>query len=79
MKPAKIRCELVSVYGLVMSERKLQKWSRLLNSGRTNVHNEFRSGHPCHINEDLKANIDNHIKVNRRFTVREISDHFPMI
>lgn len=30
------------------------------------------------INEDLKANIDNYIKVNL-LTVDELSDHFPVI
>lgn len=47
MKSADICREPVLVYGLcLMSEGKVQKWSRLSNSGWTKVHDQKRSGHP---------------------------------
>jgi hypothetical protein len=39
----------------------------MFNEGRTNVHDEDRSGRPSLITEDLKNRIDQHIRTNRLY------------
>ncbi|KAG8308547.1 hypothetical protein J6590_107134, partial [Homalodisca vitripennis] len=46
-------------------------------NGRTNVHNEDRSGRPSLVSDDLVNKVDEKIRKNRRFTISELSDHFP--
>jgi hypothetical protein len=45
MRAAEIHRELCAVYGQnVMSEGTVRHWCRMFKDGRTNVHNEERSG-----------------------------------
>jgi hypothetical protein len=45
MSAAEIHCEFCAVYGQnVMHEGSLGQWCRIFKSGRTNVHDEERSG-----------------------------------
>lgn len=45
VKLAEICLQLKAVYGdNVMSERNVRKWCEMLNTGRTNVHDETRPG-----------------------------------
>jgi transposase len=57
-----IHRQLTAVYGKgVMNGSSVRKWCRMFNKGRTNVHDEERSGRPSLITEDLKKQIDEHI------------------
>jgi hypothetical protein len=52
----------------------------MFNEGRTNVHDEERSGRQSLITEDLKNRIDQHIIItNRLSTLDEIHEKFPQI
>jgi transposase len=58
-----IHRQLTAVYGEgVMKESSVRKWCRMFNEGRTNVHDEERSGRPCLNTEDLKEQIDKQIQ-----------------
>ena len=51
---AEIHGHLCEVYGLnVMSDSKVRQLCRLFKEGRTNVHDEERSGRPSVITDDL--------------------------
>jgi transposase len=72
-----IYCQLIAVYGKgVMNESNVRKWCQMFNEGRTNVHDEERSGRPSLITEDFKNKIDQHITSNKRFTLDEIYEKF---
>ena len=43
-RPAEIHKQIVAVYGNVMNRQKVTKWCREFPEGRTNVHDEQRSG-----------------------------------
>jgi transposase len=48
LSAAEIRHELCTVYGQnVMSEGTVRQWCRMFKDGRTNVHDEERSGRPA--------------------------------
>jgi transposase len=51
----------------------------MFNEGRTNVHDEERSGRPSLITEDLKKQIDEQIRQDRRSTLEEMHEKFPQI
>ena len=51
---AQIHRELIEVYGPgVMGEGKVRQWCREFKSGRTNVHDEERSGRPSVQTDDF--------------------------
>jgi hypothetical protein len=53
--------QLCEVYGPnVMSDSKVRQWCRLFKEGRTNVHDEERSGRPSVINDDLVVKVFDH-------------------
>lgn len=80
VKPAEIYRQLRDVYGEdVMSEGMVRKWVRMFNSGRTNVHDEDRSGRPSLVTDDLVRAVDEKIRENRRFTMTTLSDEFQQI
>jgi hypothetical protein len=63
---AEIHRHLVKVYGEgVMNEGNVRKWCRLFNGGRTDVHNEARSGRPSVTIEDLKDRVDAHVRAKQ--------------
>jgi hypothetical protein len=47
--------------------------------GRTDVHNEARSGRPSVITENLKDKVDAHVRDNRQFTTDELHEVFPYV
>ncbi|GBN07123.1 hypothetical protein AVEN_88488-1 [Araneus ventricosus] len=62
VKPAEIHCQLVEIYGEhVMTDGIVRMWVRQFNDGRTNVHDEARSGRPSVVNDGSVA------KVNEKF------------
>lgn len=80
VKPAEIHRQLVEIYGEnVMSDGMVRKWVRQFNDGRTNVHDEARSGRPSCVTDGLVAQVNEKIRDNRRFTIRTLCDEFPQI
>ncbi|GBN17846.1 hypothetical protein AVEN_240781-1 [Araneus ventricosus] len=70
--------QLVQIYGEnVMTDGMVRKWVRQYNDGRTNVHDEARSGRPSVVNEGLVAKVNEKIRENRRFTIIMLRDEFP--
>ncbi|GBO08985.1 hypothetical protein AVEN_60414-1 [Araneus ventricosus] len=77
VKPAEIHLQLVEIYGKnVTTDGMVRKWVRQFNDGRTNVHDEARSGRPSVVNEGLVAKVNEKIRENRRFTIRMLSESF---
>jgi len=52
-RPAEIHKQIVAVYGNVMNRQNVTKWCREFSEGRTEVHDEQRSGRPSLISDDL--------------------------
>ncbi|GBL67370.1 hypothetical protein AVEN_170969-1 [Araneus ventricosus] len=80
VKQAEIHRQLVEIYGEnVMTDGMVRKWVPQYNDGRTNVHDEARSGRPSVVNDGLVAKVNEKIRENRRFTIRMLCDEFPQI
>ncbi|GBM88764.1 hypothetical protein AVEN_185711-1 [Araneus ventricosus] len=80
VKPAEIHRQLVEIYGEnVITDGMVRKWVRQFNDGRTNVHDEARSGRHSVVNDGLVAKVNEKIRENRRFTIRTLFDEFPQI
>ncbi|GBN06026.1 hypothetical protein AVEN_254467-1 [Araneus ventricosus] len=80
VKPAEIHRQLVEIYGEnVMTDGMVRKWVRQFNDGRTNVHDEARSGRPSVVNDGLVAKVNEKIRENSRFKIRMLCDEFPQI
>ncbi|GBM00672.1 hypothetical protein AVEN_118021-1 [Araneus ventricosus] len=80
VKPAEIHRQLVEIYGEnVMTDGMVRKWVRQFNDGRTNVHDEARSGRPSVANDGLVAEVNEKIRENRRFAIRMLFEEFPQI
>ncbi|GFT58095.1 histone-lysine N-methyltransferase SETMAR [Trichonephila clavipes] len=62
-----------------MSDSMVRKWVRQFNEGRSEVHDEERSGRPSFITEELVHAIDEKIKENRKFTFSALAMEFPQI
>jgi len=63
-RPAEIHKQIVAVYGNIMNRQDVMKWCRELSEGRTDVHDEQRSGRPSSISDDLLQEIEGEIHVN---------------
>jgi len=71
---------MCQVYGdNAMSDGMVRKWVRMFNEGRENVHDEGRSGRPFLVNEDLVRKVNESVRDDRRFTISDLSQHFPQI
>ena len=78
--PSEIRHHICQVYGdNAMSDGMVRKWVRMFNEGRENVHDEARSGRPSLVNDDLVRKVNERVSDDRRFTVSDLSLHFPRI
>ena len=78
--PIEIHRQLCHVYGPnIMSKQMVPRWCRVFSEGRQSVHDEERSGRPSLINDDLVELVRQRIMKNRRFTITELSSHFPQI
>jgi hypothetical protein len=51
-----------------MSDKMVRRWYRMFSEGRTNVHDDVRSGHPFLVTADLLDQVNEKIRENRRFT-----------
>jgi hypothetical protein len=66
MSAAEMYDELYAVYGQnVMSEGTIRQWCAMFKNGRTDIHNEERSGWPSVVSDDLVQSVDQ--KICKRF------------
>jgi len=78
--PSESHHQVCQVYGdNAMSDGMVRKWVRMFNERRENVHDEARSGRPSLINDDLVRNVNERVRDDRRFTISDLSLHFPQI
>jgi transposase len=56
-----------------MSEGTVRQWCRMFKDGRTNVHEEERSGRPSVVSDDLVQSVEQTICERQRFTISELS------
>jgi len=77
--PSEIQHQICQVYcDNAMSDGMARKWVRMFNEGRENVHDDARSGRPSLVN-DLVYKINERVCDDRRFTISDLSLHFPQI
>jgi len=57
----------------------VRKWVRMFNEGRENLHDDVRSGRPSLVNDDVVRKVNERVRDDRRFTVSDLSLHFPQI
>jgi len=68
------------VYGdNAMSDGMVRKLVPMFNEGRENMHDEARSGGSSLVNDDLVRKINERMGGDRRFTISDLSLHFPQI
>jgi len=76
--PSEIHLQVCQVYGdNAMSEIMVRKWVRMFNEGRENLHDEAWSGRPSLVNDDLVRKVNERVRDDRRFTISNLSLHFP--
>jgi hypothetical protein len=51
--PAEVHCQIVCVYGDDMNRQNVAKWCHEFNTGRTDIHDEQRTGRPSLIVDGL--------------------------
>ena len=71
-RPAEIHKQIFAVCGNVMNRQNVTKWCREFSEGRTDIHDEQRSGTPSLISNDLLQEIEGEIRANRRVAIREL-------
>jgi len=80
MLPIEIHHQICQVYGdNAMSDGMVRKWVRMFNEGRENVHEDAQSGRPSLVNDDLVRKVNERVGDDGRFTISELSLHFPQI
>ena len=57
----------------------VRKWVRMFTEGRENVHDEVQSGRPSLVNDNLAHKANKRVRDDRRFTIYDLSLHFPQI
>jgi len=78
--PSEIHHQICQVYGdNAMSDGMVRKWFRMFNEGRENVHDEVQSGRPSLVNDNLAHKANKRVRDDRRFTIYDLSLHFPQI
>ena len=78
--PREIHHQICQVYGdNAMSDGMVRKWVRMFNERRENVYDETRSGRPSLMNDDLVRKVNERVRDDRRFTISDLSLHFPQI
>jgi len=80
-KPIEIHRQLCKVYGnKVMSEGGVRQWCIMFKNGRTNVHDEERSGRTTIVTDEVVAKINEKIHENRHFTITKFSlERLPLV
>ncbi|KAG8287555.1 Actin-binding LIM protein 3 [Homalodisca vitripennis] len=66
-------------YNDMMSEGMVRKWVRMFNGGRTNEHDDNRSGRPSLVTYYLVRAVDEKIQEKRHFSMTTLSDDFQQI
>ena len=80
MLTSEIHHQICQVYGdNTTSDGMVRKWVRTFNEGRENMHDEAQSGHPSLVNDDLVHKVNERVCDDRRFTISDLSLHFPQI
>ena len=74
-----IHIQIVVVYSNVINRQNVTKWCREFSEGRTDVHDEQRSGRSSLISDDLPQEIEGEIRTNRRVTIRELHHVIPEV
>jgi transposase len=69
----------MTVYGNVMNLQNVTKWCSEFSEGRTDVHDEQRSGRPSLISYYLLHEIEGEIRSNRRVTIRALHHIIPEV
>ncbi|GBM62581.1 hypothetical protein AVEN_224377-1 [Araneus ventricosus] len=65
VKPTEIQLQHVEIYGEnAMTDGMVRKRVRQFNDGRTNVHDEARSGRPSVVSDGLVAKVNEKIREN---------------
>jgi hypothetical protein len=78
--PSEIHHQICQVCGdNVRSAGMVREWVQMFNGGREIVHDEARSGRPSLVNDDLVRNVNERVRDKRRFTISDLSLHFPQI
>ena len=78
--PSESHHQICQVYGdNAMSDGMVRKWVLMFNEGRENVHDEARSGRLSLVNDDLVRKVNERVHDDRRFTISNLSLHFPQI
>ena len=62
-----------------MKRQNVMKWCREFSEGRTDVHDEQRSGRPILISYDLLQETEGEIRANRHVTIRELNHIIPEV
>ena len=62
-----------------MNRQNVTKWCREFSEGKTDVHNELRSGKLPLISDDFLQDIRGEIRANRRVTIRELHHIIPEV
>jgi len=62
-----------------MNWQNMTKWCREFPEGRTDVHDEQRSGRLSLISDDLLQETEGEIRANRRMTIRELHHIIPEV
>lgn len=76
---ASIHRKLVNTYGnQVMSRQHVSKWCRLFKEGRTDTHDDKRSGRPSIVSNETKK-IEETVRANQRLTLDNLNELFPDI
>jgi len=78
-RPAEIHKQIIAVYGNVMTRQNVTKWCREFSEGRTDVHDEQKSGRPSLISDDLFQETEGEIRANRCLTIRELHHIIPEV
>jgi len=77
---SEIHHQICEVYGdNAMNDGMVRKWVRMFNERRENVHDEARNGRPSLVNDGLVRKVNERVRDDRRFTVSDLSLHFPQI
>ena len=80
MLPSEIHHQICQVYGEnAMGDGIVRKWIQMFHEGQENVHDEARNGHPSLVNDDLVCKVNESVRDDRRFTISDLSPHFPHI
>jgi len=78
--PHEIFNEVRTVYGEGhMNRTSVYKWCREFKNGRTNVHDDLRSGRPSILTDDVVKKVENAVRDDRRLTLDELSAMFPQL